>query len=88
MRCGDSAQVLIMFDSSYVYPRPFVWYPLQGQRHAINQQDRNVSLGEPMRCLCGAIHPRGASGDTEWLWPTCQECWDQACIIVGLRPHP
>lgn len=44
--------------------RPFVWFPLSGQRHAIDRPDRQVPAGEPMRCLCGAIHPRG----TEGIW--------------------
>ncbi|MGH4012345.1 MAG: zinc finger protein [Pseudonocardiaceae bacterium] len=58
------------------------WFPLAGYRHAINRADRHVPLGEPMRCLCGAIHPRGPEGDMEWLWPTCEQCWDQACAII------
>lgn len=66
--------------------RPFVWYPLAGQRHAIDRDDRNARLGEPMRCLCGVSHPRGADGDSERLWPTCQQCWDETCAIVGLNP--
>jgi zinc-finger len=67
--------------------RPFVWFPLAGQRHAIDRRDRNVRLGAPMRCLCGISHPRGADGDSERLWPTCQQCWDETCAIVGLRPR-
>jgi len=67
--------------------RPFVWYPLAGQRHAIKRHDRTAALGEPVRCLCGAAHPRRPAGDTEWLWPTCLPCWDQACIIVGSYPR-
>lgn len=51
--------------------RPFVWFPLAGQRHAIDRRDRNVQLGAPMRCLCGVSYPRGADGDLERLWPTC-----------------
>ncbi|MBV9140406.1 MAG: hypothetical protein JO115_05740 [Pseudonocardiales bacterium] len=66
---------------------PFVWYPLAGQRHAIDRQDRAVPLGSPMRTLCGSAHPRRTAGDTEWLWPTCQPCWDQACTILGIPPH-
>lgn len=73
--------------TSYTEPRSFVWFPLAGQRHAIHRQDRNVPLGTPMRCLCGATHPRGADGEGEWLWPTCEQCWDETCIIVGLRPR-
>lgn len=65
--------------------RPFVWFPLVGERHAIDRSDRHVPAGEPMRCLCGAVHPRGAEGDLEWLWKTCEQCWDEACRIVGVR---
>lgn len=68
--------------------RTFVWFPLAGKRHAINQSDHNVALGAPMHCLCGATHPRGPDGEMErTLWPTCQRCWDETCIIVGLRPR-
>ncbi|MBV9011180.1 MAG: hypothetical protein JO272_03880 [Pseudonocardiales bacterium] len=66
----------------------FFWFPLAGARHAVDGRDRNVRIGALMRCLCNATHPRGASGDLEWLWPTCQKCWNETCIIVGLRPHP
>jgi hypothetical protein len=48
---------------------PFVWFPLAGQRHAIDRGDRNVRLGSPMRTLCDTAHPRGPAGDVEWLWP-------------------
>jgi zinc finger protein len=65
--------------------RPFVWFPLSGQRHAIDRRDRQVLVGEPMRCLCGGSHPRGAEGDGEWLWTTCERCWEEACRIVGVR---
>lgn len=68
--------------------RAFVWFTLGGQRHAIEQQDSDVPLGAPMRCLCGATHPRGPDGEMErLLWLTCQQCWDQTCTIVGLRPR-
>lgn len=63
---------------------PFVWFPLAGNRHAINREDQHVSRGEPMRCLCGATHPRGAEGTMEWLWRTCEQCWDETCRIVGV----
>lgn len=74
--------------SPHPEPQPFVWFPLNGARHAINRDDRYVPLGDPMRCLCGATHPRGPDGEREkTLWPTCQKCWNQACIIAGLRPR-
>jgi hypothetical protein len=67
----------------------FFWLPLAGFRHAIDHRDRNVRLGALVRCLCGDSYPRSPAGDMEWIyWPTCQDCWDQACIIVGLRPRP
>lgn len=71
----------------YPEPQPFVWFPLAGQRHAIDRRDRNVPLGSPMRTLCGGTHPRGPDGDMEWLWPTCLPCWDETCMIVGIRPR-
>ncbi|MGH3545529.1 MAG: zinc finger protein, partial [Mycobacteriales bacterium] len=54
----------------YPASHPFAWFPLSGQRHAIDRRDRNVPLGTPMRCLCGVTYPRGADGDIEWLWQT------------------
>ena len=69
----------------YPESHPFAWFPLAGQRHAIDRRDRNVPLDAPMRCLCGVTHPRGPDGDMEWLWPTCEWCWDEACRIVGVR---
>jgi len=72
--------------ASHPGPRPFAWFPLAGQRHAINWQDRNVPMGTLMRCLCGIAHPRGPDGDGEWLWSTCDACWEETCRIVGLRP--
>lgn len=75
-----------MFSSGWAAEqRPFVWFPLAGQRHAIYRKDRHVAVGEPMRCLCGAVHPRGPSGATETLWPTCVRCWDEACRYIGIR---
>jgi hypothetical protein len=67
--------------------RPFVWFPLAGQRHAIHRRDRSMPRGSPLRTLCGATHPRSPAGDVEWLWPTCEPCWDEACKIVGVRPR-
>ena len=74
-----------MFVAGEQASRPFVWFPLAGQRHAIDRRDRHVPLGEPMRCLCGVSHPRGGEGKPEWLWPTCEQCWEEACRIVGVR---
>lgn len=72
-----------------MYPaeRRFTWYPLAGQRHAIERKDRDVPLGAPMHTLCGAEHPRAAAGDLEWLWHTCELCWDATCADVGIRPR-
>jgi len=74
-------------DARVPYPEshPFAWFPLAGQRHAIDRRDRNVSVGAPMRCLCGVARPRGGESKMEWLWPTCERCWDEACRIVGVR---
>lgn len=66
---------------------PFVWFPLAGARHAIDRRDRNVRFGSPMRTFCGTAHSRRLAGDREWLWPTCEPCWDEACEILEIRPH-
>lgn len=71
-----------MSPMSQLQSHPFAWFPLAGLRHVINREDRHVPLGAPMRCLCGAIHPRGPEGDMEWLWRTCSDCWDKACAIT------
>lgn len=68
-------------------PYPFVWFPLNRERHAIDRRDRNVPRGTLMRCLCGVSYPRGPDGDMEQMWPTCQQCWNETCIIAGLHPH-
>lgn len=89
MKHKDYRQWLTMtvISGPYPEPYPFVWFPLARQRHAIDRRDRNVPRGALMRCLCGVTHPRGPDGDMERMWPTCQECWDETCIIVGLRPR-
>ncbi|MGQ0719439.1 MAG: zinc finger protein [Pseudonocardiales bacterium] len=79
--------VFTVVPAPYPEPQCFVWFPLAGQRHAIDRRDRNVPLGSPMHSLCGVSHPRGPDGDMEWLWPTCQPCWDETCKIVGIRPR-
>ncbi|MBV9139503.1 MAG: hypothetical protein JO115_01015 [Pseudonocardiales bacterium] len=71
----------------YSERRPFVWVPLAGQRHAVHGRDRAVPLGSPMHTLCGAAHPRSSAGDPEWLWPTCEPCWEEACKITGIHPR-
>ena len=68
----------------YPASHPFIWFPLAGQRHAIDRRDRNVSAGSPMRCLCGVTHPRRGESKMEWLWPTCERCWEETCRIVGV----
>ncbi|MGH3823885.1 MAG: zinc finger protein [Pseudonocardiaceae bacterium] len=69
-------------------PLTFVWFPLNGRRHAIDREECSVPLGVPMRCLCGATHPRGPDGEMErTLWLTCEQCWDETCTIVGLHPN-
>ncbi|MGH3753181.1 MAG: zinc finger protein [Pseudonocardiaceae bacterium] len=74
-----------MYTAGEQTTRPFAWFPLAGHRHAIDRRDRHVPLDTPMHCLCGAVHPRGAEGDMEWLWETCEACWGEACRIVGGR---
>jgi hypothetical protein len=53
--------------TQYWNPRTFEWFPLAGQRHAIDVRDRHVPLGAPMRCLCGGHHPPSPDGGIERL---------------------
>jgi hypothetical protein len=65
-------------------PRPFWWLPVNGERHAIYEYDRLVSTGELVHTLCGAAHERPVPPtDAQWLWRTCEPCWNEACKIVG-----
>lgn len=67
-------------------PRPFWWLPVDGQRHAIQTRDRTTATGEPVHALCGTTHPRPAPPtDAQWLWQTCELCWDEACKIVAAQ---
>lgn len=65
-------------------PRPFFWLPVDGGRHAIVIADRDVPPGGTVNTLCGKRLTRSAVGDTDWFWPTCVTCWDDA---AG-RPRP
>jgi hypothetical protein len=59
--------------------------PVDGQRHAFRDSDRMTSTGEPMHTLCGKTLDRPApSTDAEWLWRTCELCWNETCRIVGV----
>lgn len=64
--------------------RPFVWCPLDGQRHAVGRAERD-GTADVLRTLCGAVLPRASSGDDEALWPTCDDCWAAARAVVAPR---
>ncbi|MGH3906450.1 MAG: zinc finger protein [Pseudonocardiaceae bacterium] len=69
-----------MPDEVFPAPRRFWWLPVAGQRHAIHNHDRLTSTGEPVHALCGATQDRPAPPtDAQWLWPTCELCWNEAC---------
>ena len=68
-------------------PRTFFWLPLDGARHAINTRDRETNHGEQLATLCGQHLTRAPAGNTEWLWPTCTDCWDITTAQAGLRPR-
>lgn len=59
------------------FPRPrfFFWLPVGNQRHAAGIQDRHLPSGKLITTLCGKQLIRTRATDTEWLWPTCLECW-------------
>ena len=67
-------------------PRPFWWLPVSGQRHAIYAEDRSAPTGVAVHTLCGTTPDRPAPPtDAQWLWRTCDLCWNEACKIVGAR---
>jgi zinc finger protein len=68
-------------------PRPqwFFWLPIDGQRHAARIHDRHLPSGKLITTLCGRQLTRIRVTDTEWLWPSCLECWSAAEARVGLR---
>lgn len=67
-------------------PRTFFWLPLDGARHAAGIHDRDAANGELIATLCAKQITRAPVGETEWLWPTCPDCWDVTAVRVGLRP--
>lgn len=67
---------------------PFVWYPLAGQRHAIDRNDAQKPMGEAVRTLCGQVHPRIPVDELKWLWCTCEPCWEAACQMIGIERRP
>ncbi|MGH8571064.1 MAG: zinc finger protein [Gammaproteobacteria bacterium] len=75
-------------DEIFPAPRVFWWLPVAGQRHAIRECDRTAPTGEPVHTLCGTTHDRPAPPtDAEWLWRTCESCWNETCKIVDVRPR-
>jgi hypothetical protein len=66
--------------------RTYRWLPAGGRRHAV-PGDR-VKPGEEITTLVGerVTVPLQRLGSTEWTWPTCVGCWDEAkkCTHVSL----
>lgn len=65
--------------------RSFFWLPIDGKRHAARIGDRNLPSGELITTLCGQRLTRRRASDTDWLWPSCRECWSAAEARVGLQ---
>lgn len=71
---------------SAIFPplRAFWWLPVDGRRHTFPEADRMTSTGEPMHTLCGRTLDRPAPAtEAEWLWRTCELCWNETCKVVG-----
>lgn len=58
--------------------RTYRWLPAGGKRHAIPGDQ--VEPGEEVTTLVGerVTVPTQRLGSTEWTWPTCRDCWDEA----------
>jgi len=65
--------------------RSFFWLPIDGQRHAAGIRDRDLLYGEPVNTLCDQQLKRAPVTDSDWLWPTCPDCWSVTAARVGLR---
>ncbi|MFC0434403.1 zinc finger protein [Kutzneria buriramensis] len=66
--------------------RTFRWLPACGKRHAV--PGGRVEPGEEITTLVGerVTVPLQRLGSTEWTWPTCVGCWDEAkkCTHISL----
>ena len=58
--------------------RTYRWLPADGKRHAV--PGGRVKPGEEITTLVGerVTVPTQRLGSTEWTWPTCRACWDEA----------
>lgn len=73
-------------DEVFPAPRAFWWLPVAGQRHTICADDRSTPTGVPVHTLCGTTPDRPAPPtDAQWLWRTCEDCWNEACKIVRVH---
>ncbi|MFI9383887.1 zinc finger protein [Kutzneria sp. NPDC052558] len=66
--------------------RTYRWQPADGKRHAV--PGGRVKPGEQVTTLVGerVTVPTQRLGPTEWTWPTCVRCWDEAktCTHISL----
>lgn len=66
--------------------RTYQWFPAEGMRHAV--PGGRVAPGAEIVTLIGehVTVPTQRLGSTEWTWPTCVGCWDEAkkCTHVSL----
>ncbi|WP_442912733.1 zinc finger protein [Kutzneria sp. CA-103260] len=66
--------------------RTYRWLPADGRRHAVPAGP--VGPGNEITTLIGerVTVPTQRLGSTEWTWPTCEGCWDEAkkCTHVAL----
>ncbi|WP_211762673.1 zinc finger protein [Kutzneria sp. CA-103260] len=66
--------------------RTYRWLPADGKRHAV--PGGRVVPGDEIATLVGerVTVPTQRLGPTEWTWPTCLDCWNEAkkCTHVSL----
>ena len=82
----DHGERRMTVSEAFPPPHPLWWLPVADQRHAIRKRDQAAPTGTPVHTLCGQTFDRPVPpSDAQWLWPTCKQCWVEACKIVGLR---
>ena len=66
--------------------RTYRWLPASGKRHAV--PGGRATPGEEITTLVGerVTVPTQRLGSTEWTWPTCRDCYDEAkkCTHISL----
>ncbi|MDA3647769.1 hypothetical protein OU416_27175 [Saccharopolyspora indica] len=54
------------------------WRPAEGLRHGL-EPDAPPQAGQERNTLCERSITIGSPNELDWLAPTCETCWAEAC---------